>query len=67
MGAPATETAVDLRPQCQPCPWRDVAWMQANAPDVLAAARQGVNGFVCHTRCGPCDGPTHAGVLGVPE
>lgn len=43
------------RTQCQACPWRDMATM----PDyAVAYAREGhLDGFVCHTRCGPCPGP----------
>jgi hypothetical protein len=51
-----------LRDQCHPCPWRDLAWMETEWPDVIASVRAG-GAVVCHTRCGPCDGPSHAGVI----
>jgi hypothetical protein len=52
------------RTQCRECPWRDLATI----PDyAMNAARNGNDGFVCHTRCGPCPGPALAGVLGTAD
>lgn len=49
------------RPLCEPCPWRDMAAMRADHSNVVEHAENGnTHGFVCHTRCGPCDGPTVA-------
>lgn len=54
-----------LRDQCRACPWRKPnAGLPEGDPlavDAIAAAKAGA-AFVCHTRMGPCDGPTHAGV-----
>lgn len=48
--------------QCRPCPWRDIAGVQAEFPEALAAAEENPDGFVCHTRCVPCPGPRLAGL-----
>ena len=54
--------SAELRPQCAACPWRHLDDPDLPfTPEVIEAARQG-QGFVCHTRMGPCDGPTYAGV-----
>jgi hypothetical protein len=49
-----------LRKRCEACPWRDMEAMRRDFPEVVAHARARPDGFVCHTRCGPCDGPTIA-------
>lgn len=51
---------MELRPQCKECPWRDMEWMKKEAPETVEHARDNPDGFVCHTRMGPCDGPSHA-------
>lgn len=59
----------DLRPQCRACPWRGpLDDLNAVVPGIVDHARRNPDGFVCHTRCGPCDGPRHAGLTaeGVP-
>jgi hypothetical protein len=52
-----------MRPQCRECPWRDMEWMRAHAPDAVAAAAAGAEDWHCHVRMGECDGPRFAGVL----
>lgn len=51
-----------LRPQCRGCPWRNMDVMRAEFAAVVEHAEQNGDGFVCHERCGPCDGPYHAKV-----
>lgn len=41
--------------QCRPCPWRNPD--DEVPPEVVDHARENPDGFVCHTRCGPCPGP----------
>lgn len=56
-----------LRSQCQACPWRNMKAMRADFPDVVAHAEAANGeGFVCHTRCGPCPGPVLGLHLGRP-
>lgn len=43
------------RTQCQACPWRNAD--DEVPPEVQAHAAEHPDGFVCHTRCGPCPGP----------
>lgn len=50
-----------VRTQCAACPWRDMATMRADHPETVAHAKTDPDGFVCHTRCGPCPGPALAG------
>lgn len=46
------------RPLCEKCPWRDMDAMRTEFPNVVADAEaHGGDGYVCHTRMGPCDGP----------
>lgn len=47
----------EIRDRCTACPWRDMEAMEREFPDVVEHARKDANGFVCHTRMGPCDGP----------
>lgn len=57
---------MNLRPQCSACPWRDMPRMHAeHASTVAYAAAGNLSGWVCHTRMGPCDGPSHAGIVPV--
>lgn len=51
-----------LRPQCAACPWRNPDDCEATVPGVVEHARNHPDGFVCHTRLGPCDGPRWAGL-----
>lgn len=44
-----------LRDQCSECPWRNTD--ELIPPEVVEHARTNLDGFVCHMRCGPCDGP----------
>jgi hypothetical protein len=34
--------------------------MRKEFADVVKYAEQSPGGFICHERCGPCDGPYHA-------
>lgn len=52
-----------LRPQCAKCPWRDPTVAESVIPGIVEHARTNPDGFVCHTRMGPCDGPRHAGLV----
>lgn len=36
--------------------------MRRSFPEVVAHAATDPRAYVCHTRCGPCDGPLHAGL-----
>lgn len=49
--------STELRPMCDKCPWRDPTTVDDVVPGVLAHAARHPEGFVCHTRMGPCDGP----------
>lgn len=49
-----------VRDRCSACPWLDMEAMEREFPDVVEHARTDPTGFVCHTRCGPCDGPVVA-------
>jgi hypothetical protein len=42
---------------CEACPWRDMDAMVREHNDVVLFAAHHPDGFVCHTRMGPCDGP----------
>lgn len=55
------------RTQCRACPWRDVDAVRAEFPHVVEAAAADPDGFVCHTRCGPCPGPRLAGLTPTEE
>jgi hypothetical protein len=46
----------EIRDRCRACPWRDMDMMERDFPDVVEHARENPDGFVCHTRMGPCDG-----------
>lgn len=46
-----------MRDRCTACPWLDMEAMERDFPDVVEHAKSNPDGFVCHTRCGPCDGP----------
>ncbi len=51
---------MELRPQCRKCPWRDLERMCVDGfQSVIEHAHVEPDGFVCHTRMGPCDGPRH--------
>lgn len=41
--------------QCAACPWRGDHPLVPD--DLVEYARTDPDGFVCHTRCGPCPGP----------
>lgn len=52
------EGRINLRRRCDKCPWRDMQTMRRDFPTVVAHAEQNPgDGFVCHVRMGPCDGP----------
>lgn len=51
-----------MKDQCGACPWRDMETMRAEFPEVVEHAKTNPDGFVCHTRCGPCPGPKRAKV-----
>lgn len=48
------------RPMCEKCPWRDLGDCESVVPGIVEHARSNPDGFVCHVRMGPCDGPRRA-------
>jgi hypothetical protein len=49
--------------RCTACPWRDMARMRAEHPVAVAHAEANPDaGWMCHTRCIPCPGPTRTEV-----